>query len=64
MIIKFQAEAVGGEITTDADAIARDQVEAFTAALIAEGYCISTIVDAYKYEVKQIIDADGHMSDD
>lgn len=60
MIIKFQNGQVGGEITVDEDGTTRDHVDAFTAALIADGFYISGIISAYQAIAEELGEADGH----
>ena len=47
MTFKINTSMTKGEITVDPDADIFDTLDAFTAALIAEGYNIDNIVEAY-----------------
>ncbi len=63
MILKFQNKQLVGEITVDDDANTRDHVDAFTAALIAEGFGINSIISAYQAIAEELGEADGHRMD-
>lgn len=47
MTFKINTSMTKGEITVDPDADIFDTLDAFTAALIAEGYRIDNIAEAY-----------------
>ena len=47
MTFKINTSMTKGEITVDPDADIFDTVDAFTATLIAEGYNIDNIAEAY-----------------
>lgn len=63
MIIKFQNNYSAGEITVTEDGTTRDHVDAFTAALIAEGFGINSIISAYQAIAEELGEADGHRMD-